>query len=193
MDETKAIDIKPFIVRGAARGIRYTVNIDETFVDTKQFDDVVAVLEEATEDDEVVLNLSTPGGAVHAVLPLLGAIAQTRCHVHGHAASDVASAGTFILLTCDSISTNAYVSIMCHQVQFGSGGPGNNVVNHVKHTMELSNRLTCDIYKDFFTESEIERMLSGTDFYMDDVEFMERCKTRNTIREAADSVVEEKE
>lgn len=181
----KVMEIKPFVVRAVPNGIRYSVNIDEEFVDTKQFDDVVAILEEAGPEDIMEINLSTNGGAVHAILPLLGAMAQTECHIHAHACSDVASAGTFILLRSDSISTNEYCTIMCHQVQFGSGGPGNNVANHVNHTMGLSNRLTREIYKDFFSEAEIEKMLTGTDFYMDDIEFMNRCKRRNEIREAA--------
>lgn len=183
--ESKDLEIKPFLVRGIPNGIRYTVNIDEEFVDTKQFDDIVAVLEEAEENDVFTMNISTVGGALHAILPLLGAMNNARCHVHVHAASDVASAGTLPLLRADSISVNEFTTIMCHQVQFGSGGPGNNVANHVNHTMSLSNRLTRDIYKDFFTDEEIDRMLSGTDFYMDDIEFMARCKRRNEIREAS--------
>lgn len=182
--EEKEEQLTPFLLRAAPIGIRYVVNIDRDFVDTRQFDEVVAILEEASEDDQVTLNISTNGGAVHAILPLLGAMATTKCHVHGHAASDVASAGTFILLRCDSISVNEFATIMCHQVQFGSAGPGNNVLNHVTHTMDLSKRITEDIYKDFLTKEELDKMLSGTDYYMDDVEFMERCKKRNSIREA---------
>lgn len=183
--EEKQIEIKPFTVTAVPNGIRYSVNVDEEFVDTKQFDYIVSILEEATQDDILTINLSTNGGALHAILPLLGAMAQSNCHVHAHACSDVASAGTFILLRADSISINEFSTIMCHQVQFGSGGPSNNVANHVNHTMGLSNRITRDIYKDFFTEEEIDKMLSGTDFYMDDIEFMTRCKKRNEIREAA--------
>lgn len=179
--------IQPFEVRAAADGVKYTVNIDEEFTSTKQFDEIVAIIDDADELDTVVMNISTDGGALHAILPLLGSMNNARCHIHAHACSDVSSAGTLILLRADSISINEYCSIMCHQVQFGSGGPGNNVANHVKHTMELSERLVKEIYKDFFTDDEIHKMLSGTDFYMDDVEFMVRCKKRNDIREAANA------
>ena len=173
--------IEPFMLTAKPAGIEYRVDIDETFVHPRQFQYIVHAMENATEYDSFQLNLTTVGGALHAVLPLLGAMANTHAHVHVNACSDVASAGTFLLMRADSISINDYVTIMCHNVSFGSGGSGWNVEKHVEHTLKSSKRLLRDMYNHFMTPEEIERLLTGTDFYMDKEEFVERYERRSEL------------
>lgn len=173
--------IEPFMLTAKPSGIDYRVDIDETFVHPRQFQYIVNAMENATEYDSFQLNLTTCGGALHAVLPLLGAMENTHAHVHVNACSDVASAGTFLLMRADSISMNEYSTIMCHNVSFGSGGSGWNVEKHVEHTLKSSKRLLRDMYRHFFEPHEIEQMLTGTDFYMDKEEFVKRYEKRSEL------------
>lgn len=183
-------DIEPFMLTAKPAGIEYRVDIDETFVHPRQFQYIVNAMENANEYDSFQLNLTTPGGALHAVLPLLGAMENTHAHVHVNACSDVASAGTFLLMRADSVSINDYVTIMCHNVSFGSGGPGHSVEKHVEHTLKSSKRLLRDMYRHFMTEDEVERMLTGTDFYMDKEEFVKRYENRSELLAAEIDAVE---
>ena len=178
------VNDEPFLLMAKPSGIEYTANIDETFKHPRQFQYIVHAMDNATENDSFVLNLTTCGGALHAVLPLLGAIDSTPAHVHVHACSDVASAGTFLLMKAHSVSMNEYTTVMCHQVSFGSGGSGWNVEKHVEHTLKSSKRLLRDIYKHFFTDAECDQMLTGTDFYMDRDEFITRYEKRGELLEA---------
>jgi ATP-dependent protease ClpP protease subunit len=173
--------VEPFLLMAKPVGIDYTVNIDEEFIHPKQFAYIVHALENATAYDQFTINLTTPGGALHAVLPLLGAMENTEAHVHVNACSDVASAGTFLLMRADSIGINDYVTIMCHNVSFGSGGSGWNVEKHVEHTLRNSKRLLRDMYKHFLTEDEIEQLLRSTDFYMEKDEFIDRYERRSHL------------
>lgn len=161
----------------------YIVNVDEEFEHPKQFTDLVHILEQASENDHVRINLTTVGGALHAVLPLLGAMKETLAHVHVHIASDTASAGTFIAMKADTVSINDYVTFMCHNVSFGSGGQGNIVHDHVNYTVKSSSELIKAMYKGFFTPSEIERMLSGKEFYMGKDEFLIRYEDKLNYEE----------
>lgn len=174
---------EPFFLMAKPLGIEYTVNIDETFVHPRQFQYIVHAMDNATEMDQFTLNLTTVGGALHAVMPLLGAMDSTAAQVHVHACSDVASAGTFLLMKAHSISMNEYATVMCHNVSFGSGGSGWNVEKHVEHTLKSSKRLLRDVYKHFFNPQELDLMLTGTDFYMDREEFIERYTKRADIME----------
>lgn len=176
---------EPFEVIGTSINTCYSVIVDEEFDSVRQFENIVRVLDGAQEGDLVEIKLSTNGGALHAILPLLAAMENTRAGVAVHAISDVASAGTLILLQADDVYVNPYATIFFHQVQFGSQGQGSSVEAHVTHTMKSSKALLHDMYKDFFTEAEIEAMLSGKDFYMGKEEFDERYATRFKIREAA--------
>ena len=169
-----------FEVAGKPVAWDYRVNINEDFEHTSQFDDLVAVLEDATENDQIRINLSTNGGSLVAILPLLGAMKETEAHVHVHAASDVASAGTFLLMKAHSVSINDHVTIMCHNVSFGSSGTGSSVASHVSHVLKSTDSLLKEMYYGFFTEQELNNLLSGSDFYMDKEEFILRYEERNS-------------
>lgn len=157
---------------------KYVANIDDTFDHPEQFEDLVFILDNAADGDMVEINLTTVGGALNSVLPLLGAMDTTLAHVHVHAASDVASAGTFLLMTADSVSCNRYVTIMFHNVNMGYAGPGHNVKSHAIYMSEASDILLKDMYKHFLSENEITALLSGTEIYMGEEEFVLRYEER---------------
>lgn len=175
---------KPFEVMASPIATSYVVNIDEEFEHPSQFADIVHVLENASVGDHMRINLTTPGGALFSILPLLGAMQTTNCHVHVHLASDTASAGTFLPMRADTVSINDYVTVMCHNVTFGSYGTGNTVASHVAHTLNSSEKLLRDMYKHFFSEEELSKMLSGSDFYMDKDEFLIRYEDKILAEEA---------
>jgi ATP-dependent protease ClpP protease subunit len=168
----------PFEVSAQPIATSYVVDVDETFTHPKQFSNIVHVLENAGENDHVRINITTDGGALHSVLPLLGAMQITQAHVHVHMASDTASAGTFIVMKADSVSCNDFVTFMCHNVSFGSGGQGNIVRDHVDYTVKSSSELIKDMYKGFFTKEEIDKMLSGKEYYMGKDEFLTRYENK---------------
>jgi ATP-dependent protease ClpP protease subunit len=183
---------KVFEIMSVPVTFSHRVTINEDFESPSQFEDIVEILDAAGSGDGVFIRLSTNGGAIHAILPLLGAMASTEAHVHVHLESDVASAGTFLAMKADSVSINKHVSVMCHQVKFGSVGQGNHVQDHVAHVMKASKKLCEDMYENFLTPSEMSRMLSGTEFYMDEDEFMNRIETRNKLRdEISEDIPEE--
>lgn len=172
---------EPFKLYAKPAGMEYTIDMNEPFVHPKQFEYVVHAMENATENDSFCINLTTPGGAIHAVLPLLGAMENTHAHVHVHACSDVASAGTLVLLRADSVSLNNHIEIMFHQCRFGSYGPAYNVERQVEHILRSSKRLMREVYRHFFTEDELQRILTGTDWYMEKEEFIERYEKRSEL------------
>ncbi len=138
----------------------------------------MSVLENANEGDNVRISLTTEGGALHSVLPLLGAMEMTQAHVHVHCCSDVASAGTFLLMRAHSISMNDYVTILFHEVSYGVHGQGSRITDHVKHTTKSSEKLLRDMYQHFFSEEEFEKLFSGKEYIMDKDEFIERYEKR---------------
>ena len=176
--------VVPFVVQSAPQNMSYRVNVDDDFEHPKQFSEIVDVLDNASEGDYMCISLTTSGGALHSVLPLLGAMDNTACHVHVHACSDVASAGTFLLMKAHSISINDYVTVMCHNVSFGSAGSGHSVATHVAHTLKSSEKLMREMYHLFFSDDELAKMLTGTDFYMDKDEFLKRYESRMEQQQA---------
>jgi len=159
--------------------VDYIANINKEFAHSEQFDDIVYSMENANEGDTFFIRLTTPGGALQAVIPLLNAMNNTLADVHVHVDSDVASAGTLILMCADSVSLNDYVEVMMHQVSFGAYGNGHKVEQQVNHTMKSSKKLCRTMYKHFLTPAELEAMLTGTEWYFDKEEFIERYNNRS--------------
>lgn len=176
--------VVPFSVQAAPQNMSYQVDVDEDFEHPRQFSEIVNILDNASEGDHMCISLTTSGGALHSILPLLGAMENTACHVHIHACSDVASAGTFLLMKAHSISINDYVTVMCHNVSFGSAGSGHTVATHVAHTLKSSEKIMRDMYHLFFNDEELDKMLTGTDFYMDKEEFLKRYESRMEQQQA---------
>lgn len=159
----------------------YRVTIDDDFSEVSQFAQLVSVLDDAKAGDVVQIRLSTVGGALHAIVPLINAMQNTDAHVHIHVESDCASAGTILMMIADSVFINEYANIMLHTCQYSYGGHAGNMDAYVKYTTEKVEKLMREVYEDFLTEDEIDRMLDGKEIWLD----AEECHLRFDIREEA--------
>ncbi len=173
---------EPFTVLASPLNTAYTCTIDEEFRDVFQFQDIVSVLDGASDGDHITIKLSTIGGALHAVIPLIAALKNTSAYVHVHVESDCASAGTFIMMLAHSCYVNEYATVMLHNVSYGAGGHGSNVAAHVNHTTRMSTQLIEDMYADWLTPEEVEKLLHGMEIYFDADTCHERFEQRNNVR-----------
>ena len=162
----------------------HKVDIDEEFVSTKQFTNLVAALQGANEGDMFNIRLTTPGGSLPSILPLLEAMNATDGHVHIDVISDVASAGTFLMMLADSVHINPYCTIMFHNASYGVGGHAGNVQALVKHYEKMLDSMTAEMYTDFLTEEEIGHLNDGLEIYLNPQDCYERFAKRNDIRKA---------
>lgn len=182
---------EPFNVISQPIATHYVATVDDEFESVCQFENIVRILDNCSGADTVEIKLSTNGGALHSIIPLLSAITNTDAQVYVHAVSDVASAGTFLLMAADDVFINPYTTIMFHQVSFGTMGTGSSVESHVNHTVKSSKALIHDIYRGFFSKEEIDAMLSGREYYMGKEEFDSRyAKRQDFIKEAEKSALE---
>jgi ATP-dependent protease ClpP protease subunit len=192
-DEDEGTGPKPFKIKFAPVATAYKAFVNQPFADSRQFEDLVEVLDVAGPNDVVEIKLTTPGGSLQAVLPVLAAIDATNASVFVHAVSDVASAGTFLLMMADDVYINPHVTIMFHQVTFGAFGQGNHVEDRVQHVQGASKALLSQMYDGFFNPEELAAMFNGKEFWMGKEEFDRRYAARTAYREAAmaASIVEE--
>lgn len=175
-------DIEPFAVTASPINTIYRAIIDDDFREVKQFADIVDVLDSAQEGDLVHIRLSTNGGALHSIIPLLHSMENTLAHVHIHVESDTASAGTMLMMKAHSVYINPYTTIMIHTASYGYAGHSGNMEAHVAHNTKSIEKLVRELYKDFLTEAEILRVLDGKEIYLTDEDCFERFKLREEIR-----------
>jgi ATP-dependent protease ClpP protease subunit len=164
----------------------HRVTINDDFVDVQQFAQLVDILDSANEGDCVQIRLSTDGGALHAIIPLINAMQNTDAYVHVHVESDTASAGTVIMMLADSCYVNPYSTVMLHTASYGFYGHSGNMDAHVTHSTKAIEKFVRDIYTDFVTEAEMLRLLDGKELYFDSDECHRRFDAREDKRAAAE-------
>lgn len=175
--------IEPFEVVSAPINSFYRVTIDEPFREVRQFSQLVDILDNAQEGDLVSIKLSTDGGALHSIVPLINSMNNTDAHIHVHVESDCASAGTIVMMLADSVYVNPYANIMLHTCQYGYGGHAGNMDAHVTYATKAIEKLIRETYKDWLNDEEIDRLLDGKEFWFDAEECMTRFELREELRQ----------
>lgn len=162
---------------------QYTVTIDDEFVIPRQFNTIISVLQEATEDDSLIIKLSTNGGSLTAILPLVHALKARRCYVHV-VAGDVASAGTLIMMLSDSVEVIDGATILFHELQYGLDTAGNQRNNsRASYHNKSSRKLLTEMYEGFLTDEELSDLFKGMEVLMDAETFMKRYYAADELDE----------
>lgn len=176
-DEYEEIVGFPVIVRSL--GEFYEINIEGAFEHPRQVANAVRVLSNCNEQDIVQINLNSPGGALHAVAPLLHGMAKCQGTIRVIATGIVASAATLVLLEADEFEIAAITSIMFHEASYGSAGKVHDVKSETQHTEALCTKVMREAYAGFFDAKEMEELLNGKTFYMMPEEFVDRFEKRS--------------
>lgn len=164
-------------------GMKYIVNLTDDFDVPHSFDEVIALLANATEDDEITWNIVSAGGYIDSLEMLLAwkeMCAAKQTHVLTSSAASAATA--FFLSPADQYLVFDTASFMIHESNYGSGGTASNVRRHTEHVDKKNDKFIRNTYKDFLDESEIEDVLKGVEIYLDADAIRERLSLREQKR-----------
>lgn len=149
--------------------------------DAAQFVSAIEVLSSAQESDIVVIHLSTPGGSLDATDTFIQAMRECEARIIVKASGGVHSAGSVILLNADEFTLSENFNCLIHNGSTGVGGKFSDFKAQVKHTQEYMEKVMRSTYSGFLSETEIEALLDGKDFWFDGEEFARRFEARNAI------------
>lgn len=166
----------------------YHFYIIEEIGEPDSFLDLINTLKTAEEHDTVFIYLNTPGGSLQTTVQVISAIRQSRATVVTCLEGEVCSAGTLIFLSGHKHIVNANCTFMIHNYSQWLGGKGNEVALRVKYSEHYFKKLALDLYNGFLTESEIESVIEGKDYWMESDEVIRRLRQRNSGEVSADVV-----
>lgn len=138
------------------------------------YDELTYVLQSLTSEHVVNLYLSTPGGHMDSAIVLMDAIRSSKARTIAHIRGEVASAGTMIALACDELNVRPHSSFMIHYYSGGVVGKGNEVQIQQKFMDKAAKALFNDIYSNFLTSREINKVINGEDIWLTTDEVIER-------------------
>lgn len=178
----------PSIVMSPQGGVHYTVNITQDFGDAFTFDNVIALLTNATELDDITFNISSRGGNLFSLIAVQNAISMTQARYHMVLLGEACSAGGALFLTegADSYQIGKGAMLMIHPVQCGTGygAAGESQIRADANT-RLNESFVRSSYKDFLTKEEIDDVIyNNREIYLFDEEINERLEKRIEIRKA---------
>lgn len=169
--------LSPSIFAVAQTTMRYTISITDNISDTFIYDEVLAVLENAEEQDEIIFNIASYGGHVSSLLSLRAGIMATRATVTGKLISHACSAAGMLLLSCHNKVVYPNTTFHAHTCSYGAFGKSDDIKTQVDFETNQIRKLVYDVYSGFLdAETEIPLLLNGKEFYFDADQTIERLQ-----------------
>lgn len=176
---------------------KYTIRIDRVLEEPELFQEELATIRMANENDIVHILINSQGGREDTMKAFLNVMAQCPAHIITEIESDCNSAATMIFLAGDEMRVTDDAEFMIHTGAYGTSGKEGNVRQQVEFFAKSNARLMKKYYKHFLTDSEIEEVINGKDMWMDAEEIVQRLNNRQEIFDnediAVDTLGEEKD
>ena len=165
------------------QGFHYIVSITDDFDEPKYYDEVVALLSTASEEDTITFNINSNGGYVSSLAMLLTWKSMCKAYqIHVLSGNASSAASAFFLSNADEYVVSDMASVMIHEYQTSNGGSNSNVIKQATHTAKENEKFIRSCYEYFLTEAEIEDTLKGVEHYLSADEIRERLQKREEIK-----------
>lgn len=190
-DNNKSFSTGPRFVSKPRGGQKHEFYLSGYIDEPSEYVDWFNIIRSASPDDAIHIYINSGGGRVSTALQFLRVMAdcpgEITCSIEG----ECMSAATIIFLAGDYLEVTPNAMFMIHNYSGGSFGKGGEMHDHIMFERQWSVKLFRDIYKDFLTDSEINLMLDGKDYWFDSDEVIRRVQAFVTKRESESTKVEE--
>ena len=174
------------------QGFHYIVSITDDFDEPKYYDEVVALLSTASEEDTITFNINSNGGYVSSLAMLLTWKSMCKAYqIHVLSGNASSAASAFFLSNADEYVVSDMASMMIHEYQTSNGGSNSNVIKQATHTAKENEKFIRSCYEYFLTEAEIEDTLKGVEHYLSADEIRNRLQQREEIKAQQQSQAEQ--
>ena len=164
--------------------VRYCISITDSISDVFIYDEVLAILDNAEEQDEVVFTIASYGGHLNSLLSLRSAILSTNATVTGKLVSHSCSAAGMLLLSCHNKVVYPNTTFHAHNATYGVYGKSADIKAQVDFETKQLEKLMFDIYAGFLdVETEIPLLLEGKEFFFSAEETIERIVRQENVRQ----------
>ena len=101
---------------------KFEFNLDEDIKEPSYYRSLIEVLNNATEQDLVVLNINSGGGHLDSAISIIDALRNTRANTLAWISGSAYSAAGIIALSCQNLEVGEFATLMAHNSQYGLGG-----------------------------------------------------------------------
>lgn len=184
------------IINEKPLAMMYDVYIVGEIEEPENYLEVFDKIRNAGELDVIKLHLNTPGGYLSTAIQFWRVLHETSAKVVASIEGECMSAGTILMLGAQAFEISDHSLIMVHHFSSGTYGKGQELRDRAAAEATWSNKMFREIYKDFLTEDELDKMLDGKDFWLSADETLTRLQNKARISKmnaAAEDDVKEDE
>ena len=153
---------------------KFEFNLDEDIKEPSYYRNLIEVLNNATEQDLVVLNINSGGGHLDSAISIIDALRNTRANTLAWISGSAYSAAGIIALSCQNLEVGEFATLMCHNSQYGLGGYTTDIKDRAVFEHKMISKIMHSVYKHFLSVDEVEAVLSNKTIWMDADEIVER-------------------
>ena len=153
---------------------KFEFNLDEDIKEPSYYRNLIEVLNNATEQDLVVLNINSGGGHLDSAISIIDALRNTRANTLAWISGSAYSAAGIIALSCQNLEVGEFATLMCHNSQYGLGGYTTDIKDRAVFEHKMISKIMHSVYKHFLSVDEVEAVLSNKTIWMDADEIIER-------------------
>ena len=171
---------------------KFEFNLDEDIKEPSYYRSLIEVLNNATEQDLVVLNINSGGGHLDSAISIIDALRNTRANTLAWISGSCYSAASLIALNCQNLEVGEFATLMCHNSKYGLGGYTTDIKDRAVFEHKMISKIMHSVYKYFLSVDEVEAVLSNKTIWMDADEIIERfTKMQEKLQEEFEESLEE--
>ena len=157
----------------------YRVYILSEISNPDDYGELVELLQDVDEDTTLVFFINTPGGVLDTALMLYNEIKKCKAKTIGKLSGTVASGGTMIALALDELEIAPFTAFMIHAWSVsGQAGKANEIEAQNAFMKKETKKMFSEIYKNFLTSREINKVINGTDIWLSKEDVEKRLSNR---------------
>ncbi len=153
---------------------KFEFNLDEDIKEPSYYRNLIEVLNNATEQDLVVLNINSGGGYLDSAISIIDALRNTQANTLAWISGSAYSAAGLIALSCQNVEVGEFATLMCHNSQYGLGGYTTDIKDRALFEHKMTSKIMQSVYRFFLSPEEIESVLMNKTIWMDSDEIIER-------------------
>lgn len=161
---------------------KFEFNLDEDIKEPSYYRNLIEVLNNATEQDLVVLNINSGGGHLDSAISIIDALKNTRANTLAWISGSCYSAASLIALNCQNLEVGEFATLMCHNSQYGLGGYTTDIKDRAVFEHKMISKIMHSVYDSFLSKEEIEAVLANKTIWMDADEISERFEAMQEKR-----------
>ena len=150
------------------------VYITEPIDEPSYYNELCYLLDNATEQDTINIHINTPGGIIDSAVMIINSIKNSKANVVGYLTGTVASAGTMIALSCNSLKVANHTTFMIHNYSGGLRGKGHELKAQQAFVDASLEAFFKDVYGNFLSPKEIREVIDGKDMWINSEEVLAR-------------------